>query len=199
LKGKLERALRKRFPKEKVGLLAEILSISGRKKEISYEEIVVRKEVKDELLLFAEGERLLLPNAMKSLAWDDRFLTLRLGEKYKMPNVVEYLVENAGRTGEWDPDYAIERYLREIGENEAGSVMKIFNKVEEKIKGSKLTPETLKESLNELGLKMNIEKVIIELKGGGIISPCLRDSERTGHLQYEINPSCLNRKINNQC
>jgi len=49
-----------------------------------------------------------------------------------------------------------------------------------------VTPDLIEEASEKTGLKSNIGRVIAELKGGGIISPCLRDPLR---LQYEINPS----------
>jgi len=199
VKGRLEEALKRRYPNEDVNLLAEILRKAVKKEKISYEEIDVQEEVKEDLLLFLVGERLLLPNKIwKTLAWDDRVFTPKHGEVYTVPNVVKHLVRKAEETGEWDPEYAVKNYLEEIGEREVDKITKLFRKVKEKVRmgENKLTPEVLKESLNELGFDLNIEKVIIEFKGGGIISPHLRDSLRSKQLKYEINPSCLDK---NQC
>lgn len=64
-----------------------------------------------------------------------------------------------------------------------------FEKAKEEARENKISPHLLKKIENDLGLELKVGRVIAELKGGGIISPCLRESIRTGTIQYEINPS----------
>ena len=196
MKRKLEEALKRRFPDEDVKLLAKILRKAVEKDSIFYEEVDVPEEVKEDLLLFLVNERLLLPDKIwKTLAWDDRIFMLKNGEKYVVPNVVKHLIRKAEETGEWNPEYAVEEYLREIREREKEKIMALFRRIKEKLRfrENRLTPEFLKETMDELGLDLNVEKVIIEFKGGGIISPHLRDSIRSKQLKYEVNPSCLDK------
>ena len=196
MKRKLEEALKRRFPDEDVKLLAKILRKAVEKDSIFYEEVDVPEEVKEDLLFFLVNERLLLPDKIwKTLAWDERIFMLKNGEKYFMPNVVKHLIKKAEETGEWDPEYAVEEYLREIREREKEKITTLFRRIKEKLRfrENRLTPEFLKETIDELGLDLNVEKVIIEFKGGGIISPHLGDSIRSKQLKYEVNPSCLDK------
>jgi len=59
--GNLEEALKERFPGEDVEPIAEILSIAAEKGSVVYDELDMREDVKDDLLLLLEKERLLIP------------------------------------------------------------------------------------------------------------------------------------------
>ncbi len=201
---RLERALEKRFPEEKIVSLARLLSMASEKGKASYEEIKAEKEAKEDLLLLVSSERLLLPTrtsrVSRTLAWEDRLLITKPGETFEMPNVIGYLIKNAEETEEWNPDCAVRSYLEDIGEPEAEKVVKLFLEVKEKVvsseilsKTNKITPELLKESSEKLGLGLEIDKTIAELKGGGIIRPGLRNFSRYG-IRYEINPSLFINK-----
>jgi hypothetical protein len=198
---RLGRILKRKFSGEEVGSLALLLSLASEKGRVSYEEIEGEREKKENLLLLVYNVRLLLPvrtsQVSKTLAWEDRLLITKPGEMYEMPNVIRYLIRHAEETGEWRPDYAVKRYLENIEEPETEKILKLFQKVKERVadskvlsKTNKVTPELLKESSEKLGLELDMDKTIAELKGGGIISPCLRNFSRYG-IQYEINPSLL--------
>jgi hypothetical protein len=198
---KLAQVLKRRFPEEETGSLATLLSIASKKEEVSYEEIKVKKETKDGLLLLAYNKRLLLPirtsQVSRTLAWEDRILTPKPGEKYEMPNVIRYLIRKAEETGQWRPYYAVRRYLEDIGEPEADKILRLFQEVEKKVanskilsKTNKISPQLLKACSEKLGLELDIDKTIAELKGGGIISPYLRNFSRF-RIRYEINPSLV--------
>lgn len=194
---KLKKVLEKMFPEEDTESLAKILSLASKRGKVSYEEIEALKE-REELLLLTYNKRLLLPTrtsqVSKSLAWEDRILVPKTGEAYEMPNVIRYLVRDAEETGEWRPDYAVRKYLKDIEEAEAEKVLKLFQEVKRRVtrseilsKTGKITPQLLKETSEELKLGLDINKTIAELKGGGIISPSLRKFRF--RLLYEINPS----------
>jgi len=187
---RLEEALRRRFPREDIKTLSEVLSFAAKKRKIRYEEITVREDEKLDILLFLEKERLLLPSkTSKSLAWEDRELTPKLGEEYEMPNVIIHLIKKAEETGEWNPNYAVKRYMEDIGEPEAEKILELLNRVKEKAEGKEITPEILEEVSGKLGLRSKLGRIIAELKGGGIISPCLRRFIQRRSVLYEINPS----------
>jgi hypothetical protein len=67
---------------------------------------------------------------------------------------------------------------------------RIFKEIKGDAKGLMVTPEHLLRAADELNLAAEIGRIIAELKGGGIISPCLRDPS---HLLYEINPSLIEK------
>lgn len=189
MKRNLEEALRKRFKGENEETLARIVSLAAEKVKIRYEEIEIQEAEKVDLLLLLEKERILIPfKTSKTIAWEDRILSFKRGEVYEMPNVIRHLIRKAKENGEWDPDYAVKRYLKEIGEEEQEKITVLFNKIKENIIRNKVTPEILLKASEELNLKSKIGTIIAELKGGGIISPCLR---KPSHLLYEINPSLI--------
>jgi hypothetical protein len=191
----LEKALKKRFPGEDVEPIAEILSIAAEKGSIVYDELDMREDVKDDLLLLLEKERLLIPvRTSRALAWEDRMIIFRRGEVFEMPNVIGHLMRYVEKKGEWDPDHAVSRYLEEIGEKVPEEILSLFNKVKADARDYKITPEAILRASEELNLTAEIGRIIAELKGGGIISPCLRDPS---HLLYEINPSLVKREIPN--
>jgi len=50
-----------------------------------------------------------------------------LEEKYEMPHVIRNLVRNAEKNGKWSPDYAIKKYLEDIGESESDKILEFSN------------------------------------------------------------------------
>ena len=187
----LEKALKKRFPREDVRPIAEILSAAARKGRIVYDELEMQEDSREDLLLLLVGERLLLPvRTSRALAWEDRLMTFGSGEAYNMPNVIRHLIANAEETGEWSPDRAVRGYLGEIGETEPDRILSLFHRVRENAVHNRISPEVIMEACGGLNLTAEAGRIIAELKGGDIISPCLRDPSL---LRYEINPSLIER------
>ena len=190
--GELEEVLKERFPGEDVKVIARVLAFAADRGSIRYEEIGLEGDLKVDLLFLLVKERLLLPVwTSRTLAWEDRILTFKSGERYEMPHVIRNLVRNAEKKGRWSSDYAIKKYLKDIGEPESDKILEFFKLIRKNAGGGKVTPDLIEEASEKTGLKSNIGRVIAELKGGGIISPCLRDPL---HLQYEINSSLNDKK-----
>ena len=188
----LEEALKKRFPEDDVKPIAEILSIASEKGSITYDEMGIQEDRKDDLLLL-DKERLLIPaRTSRSLAWEDRMMIFRSGEVFEAPHVIGHLIRYVEETGEWDPDHAVRMYLEEIGEKSPEKILSLFNKVKENSVYNRITPEVMLKASDKLNLTTDLGRIIAELKGGGIISPCLREPSR---LLYEINPSLVKRYI----
>ena len=79
----LERALKVRFPGEEVERVAKLLSEALEKGRITYEQIELSEDVKEDVVLFTYTNRLLLPTRSgKTMAWEDRPLTLTPDECY---------------------------------------------------------------------------------------------------------------------
>jgi len=185
----LEEALKKIFPEEDIKSLLKIIWLAAEKARIYYEEIKMQENLKEDLLLLLEAERILIPfQTSKTIAWEDRVTTFKPGDAYEMPHVIRYLIRKAEETGEWNPSYAVNRYLEEIGEPESVKITVFFDKIKEIVKQKKISPEIILKVSEELNLQSKIGTIIAELKGGGIISPCLRDPSR---LRYEINPALM--------
>ncbi len=158
--------LKRRFPKEKVNALAVMLSLASEKGIISYEEVECDEETKQNLLLLAYKERLLMPvSASKmplSLAWEGRTFTAKRGEKYEMPNVIRHLISYAMETGEWNPEVAVRKYLKEISEVEMEEMVKVFKEIREEAKESgmmKVTPSFVKQICERNKLKIDLNKL----------------------------------------
>ena len=199
---RLREVLKKRYPGEQTSILAAMLALAAEKGKIAYEEISCDDETKRSLLLLAYKERLLLPirtgKAFISLAWEDRTLTAKPGENYEMPNVIRHLIFHAKEKGEWNPETAIKKYLQEIAEPEADKMLKAFKGITEEVNNTtrqcataKITPDTIKRVCEKHGLKINMNRLIVEFKGGGIISPNITNPSKEGTIIYEINPSLI--------
>jgi len=199
---RLREVLKRRYTGEQVSLLAEVLALAAEKGKIAYEEIKCDDETKRNLLLLTYKERLLLPtgttNASISLAWEDRILKAMPGETYEIPNVIQHLILHAKETGEWNPETAVKKYLQEIREPEADKMLNAFKGLIEEVNSLtsqgttvKITPETIKKVCQKHNLKININRLIVEFKGGGIISPNITNPPKEGTITYEINPSLI--------
>jgi hypothetical protein len=199
---RLSEVLKRRYPGEQNNILAEMLALAAEKGKIAYEEIKCDDETKRNLLLLTFKERLLLPtgitNASISLAWEDRTLKAKPGETHEMPNVIQHLILHAKETGEWSPETAVKKYLQEIAEPEADKMLNAFKGIIEEVNNPtrqcttvKITPETIKKVCQKHNIKINMNKLIVEFKGGGIISPNITNPQKEGTITYEINPSLI--------
>jgi len=183
-------ALRGRFPNDWVDALAKILSSGAEKGSIKYEEINLDEDIDILLLLFKN--RMIIPSqTSRSLAWEDRIILLKPGEKYIIPPVIRNLIQYAKITGEWKPELAVAKYLNDIGEEDVERVLEFFRRIREQADGIRVYMDLLLREAEKLGLEQELGRIIAEFKGGGILSPSLRNPSR---FHYEINPSLLDRE-----
>ena len=104
-------------------LLAQILVNACRTGRISYGEIEeIAKDDCEDVLLLAFEWRSLLPirSTRGTLEWGDAVLLIKPGEMYKMPNVLKCLVEEAIQGGQWNPESAVVKNFKIMGESEWG-------------------------------------------------------------------------------
>lgn len=200
---RLREVLKRKFPGEQTSLLAAMLASASEKGIISYEEVDCDEETKRSLLLSAYKERLLLPvktsKNLLSLAWQDRILNAKPGETYEMPNVIRHPINHAKETSEWKPELAVKKYLEEIAEPDADKMLTVFNEIRREIISQKdphtivkITPHMIKQAAEKHGLKVNMNKLIVEFKGGGIINPHINNPNSTKErITYEVNPSLI--------
>jgi hypothetical protein len=188
-KRNLEKALREVLPEEDQAALIETLLLAAEKEKIRNDEIHVPEPVKEDTLILLQSENVLIPfETSKTIAWEDRVLTLRPGEAYQVPHVIRYLLEGAGETGELDAEHAFERYLREVGEPEPEKMTALFNEVLDNVEKGRISAGTLSMLAGELSLGHRMGTIVAVLKGGGVISPCLR---KPSTLSYEVNSFLL--------
>ena len=171
--------------------LLKILYLASQKAVISYEEIekIIGEKKIEDFLLIAEQNKLLLPlTSSRSEAWKDKLLLIRRGEKYKMPNIIKILIENLYKKGEWDTNYAIVAYFKQIGEPYWESMPDFYRMIKQKAKNNKVSAKDIKNVARSFSIEKRTGALIAELKGAGLISPFLKLAPGN-KLLYEINPS----------
>jgi len=57
---------------------------------------------------------------------------------YKMPNVVKYLVENAEKTGKWDPSSVVAEVFKKMGEPNWEKMPMLVKKLEDNAENGKV-------------------------------------------------------------
>jgi hypothetical protein len=185
----LETALKPVFPDEEAEALARLLESFSPHDTIYYENIDLPAEAKDDCILMAFEERLLIPMASApGGAWQDRTLGLSPGTLYIMPRVVKALVDKASETGRFDPDRAVRDVLAEKDDNEAvDRLLDFFNRLKPHAVSYKIEAGLLSALNRESGLDLHETIDLFVLVG--MMSPCTRGPITSGLSWYEINPA----------
>jgi len=189
LTAKLQGVLRELYPGENIEAMARVLAEASRRGWIAYGEIDVEEPERLDLMLLLIEERLLIPKASaKSMAWEDRLARFTPDEVYEMPHAVRSLIQIALERGVWNPREAVKRYLNEIGESKMEEILDLLDRLMKISVDHRVDAEKLRGLAEELSLGREINRIIAELKGGGVLSPTLRDPRR---LRYELNPALM--------
>jgi hypothetical protein len=197
---KLEKALSKLLKHgELTSRLASVLAHVSKRGSISYHEVdkIVHDSTEDVLLLGNEWRLLLPVRTVKSAAWEDRLLICKPGESYEVPNIARYLVEEATKTGHWDPERAITKLFKEMGEPAWEGIPKLVERLGEEAGGYRVTAVQIKKICGELDLGDRVDALIAGLKASGVMSPklgSLAEVAQAGSPLYELNPSLFIRK-----
>jgi hypothetical protein len=183
---------------ELVDPLACVLAHASRRGRVLYHEIEEMANDVEDVLLLGNEWRLLLPvRTLKSAAWEDRLLLCEPGESYEVPNIIRFLVEEASRTGYWDPEPAVTKLFKEMGEPNWEQMPKLVEWLGKQAKDNRITAAQIKMVCNELGLGDRVDALIAELKGSGVMSPklgSLAEVARAGSPLYELNPSLFMKR-----
>ncbi|MBW2057239.1 MAG: hypothetical protein JRJ26_07055 [Deltaproteobacteria bacterium] len=191
----LEKALSKFLNDSKLtGLLAQVLACACEKGRVSYHDVerIANDSLEDVLLLGSEWRLLLPVKTLKSGAWEDRLLPAAPGDLYEVPNIIKYLLEDAGKTGSWNSQYAIIEVFREMGEPAWERMPRLVEGLWDQARDYRITVFQIEKICCELGLGDRVDTLIAELKGSGVMSPklgSLAEVSRTGMPIYEVNPS----------
>jgi len=194
---KLQKALGSFLDSDDADKLALVMGEVAKKGKISYEETgKIINEDPEDILLLGYSWRLLLPvrAAKTGIDWEDRMLIPQTGEIYQMPNVVRHLVENAVKTGNWNPEKAIVEVFNNIGDPDSDKMPLLVGMMASEIKGRRVSGLQLKKICIELGMGERVDALSSELKACGIMSPkfnSLTVMSREGSPIYELNPSLL--------
>jgi hypothetical protein len=175
---------------------SQVLAYAAVKGTVSYQEIKeIIKDDPEDFLLLADKWRLLLPvRTAKSSGWEDRLLIIKNVEVYEIPNVIRYLTREAVKTGIWDPEKAIVKLFKELGDPDFAQIPELVRSIGEEVANHKITGNRIKSICVKLGLGDRVDGIIAELKAAGIISPRLRsvpEVHREGSPIYELNPSVV--------
>jgi len=189
-KQNLTRALNSIYSEKDLEPITRTLILAEQKDLIKNKEIELKPQVKEDLLMILERDRVLIPyKTSKTIAWEDRLLTFQPDEKYEVPNVIRILIKIGEQTGEFDLDHALTCYLDEIGENDPSKILAFFHELVMKVENGMVSAEALSNVSKKLNIESRIGTIIAVLKGGGVISPSLRIPTE---LKYEVNPFILN-------
>ena len=174
--------------------LSQVLAYAAARGAVSCQEIKeIIKDDPEDVLLLADKWRLLLPvRTAKSSGWEDRLLLLKDGEIYEVPNVIRYLVKGALQTGTWDPEKAIIKLFKELGDRDCKKIPGLVRSIAEEAVNHTITGNQIKRICLQLGVGNRVDSLIAELKAAGIISPKLSSIPeviREGSPIYELNPS----------
>jgi len=184
---------------ELVAPLAGVLACASTKGTVSYTELeeIVGDNLEDVLLLGNKWRLLIPTRVVKSSAWEDRPLVCEPGESYELPNVVRYLLQNAGKTGCWDPTYAITEIFKEMEEPAWQQMPELVRELGKQARDYRISASQIKQICTRAGFGDRVDILIAELKSAGVMSPklsSLPEVSRAGSPLYELNPSLFTEK-----
>jgi len=186
----LEAALQPIFSDEEAGYLARLLHSFSPNDTIYYENIDLPDSLKDDYILMAYEERLIVPQSSRpGGAWEDRMLRLEAGALYIMPRVIRQLLNLAESTGTFDPFQAIRQTMAEMDEASVDEYLGYFKRLKSHAVGYKVEGGLL-DTLNQgieppLDLHATVDLFVLL----GMMSPCTRGPITSGLAWYEINPA----------
>jgi hypothetical protein len=184
-------ALGRRFGEKDADSLARLLRQCCDGESVCYADLDIEAESRDDAVLLAWEERLLLPARSHSgSAWADRILSFADDETYRMPRVVTIAVEESTATGRWDFSGAIVEALVEAGENEAEHVVELLSRLRAVSIGREVDIGTVRGVSAELGMDVDMHDMLDRLVRCGVASPSTRRSLYSGVAKFELHP-CL--------
>jgi len=188
---RLASALSGRFAEAEARDLARLLWQSWGPGSACYADLDVAPESKDDAILLACEERLLLPvRSVGGSAWVDRVLSFADDETYRMPHVVTLLVERAMGTGRWDFPAAAADALTESGESAAGRVVELLYRLRSVAPIREVDIGVMQAVSSELGMDVDMHDMLDRLVRSGIASPSTQRSLYAGAAKFEMHP-CL--------
>ncbi len=187
----LKKSLSAQFCSDESQYLAGLLFCSYQVDSITYEELNIDDEVKDDIILLAYEERILLPmKSRRGSAWEDRILSFSKGERYHLPRVVQFLVGDAQASAVWNVDESIGKALVEAGESDIVRMVNYLNDLIEVSPKHEIEVGIMQMISNKLDLEMDMHDTLDRFVRCAIMSPRTQRTIHTGISWYELNP-CL--------
>ncbi len=160
--------------------------------EILKEAAVICSEKADRLaedaVLAMEGWKMILPakyEESRSLAWESQMIKLEKDEPYIIPACIIYAFEHLLSNGEWAWKPAVREYFEEIRDKHVEEAIKALEQiVKNSYSNSFVSASTIDEACKSEKYP-DSSAFIAKLKGGGIISPCLKDALFSASLKLK--------------
>ena len=188
---RLETALGAQLQQNEAENLAKLLAAGLSAEILSYEKIDLPQNQKNDCILTAFEERMLIPvKSGQSPAWEERLLSLCPGETYFMLPVVRKLIERAGKTGKLEAEWAVRESLATEAGKHADGLAKFFGHVRHHAPSHSVEAGLMGTIMRPLEIDLDLHDVIDLFVICGIISPCTRGPMSTGLAWYEVN-ACL--------
>ncbi len=154
-----------------------------------------------ELILTLYWWRMLIPKASSTLSWTTCSPKLSLDEEYEVPPCISYAIAELVKKHYWSYKVAIERYLDSIGEVHKETIIDSIDEIlSTTIYKFYVKASTISHALTNRGLnEKDVNRVIAELKGGGVISPSIQLAIllKIQEPIYELNKALFIKKLKN--
>jgi hypothetical protein len=152
---------------------------------------ILDQETSDVLLL-AFSWRMIMPALQNraSLAWEEAQADLGPAAHWKMLPIISHLVRAACSTGCWQPKRCLPQACTALGHT-LQRIESFISFVRQYAPGLVISANALHAALREARIPADPEKLIIDCKAAGVLSPRLSSFQDTAHHAsplYEINP-----------
>jgi hypothetical protein len=187
-KSNLLNALLNLFSKSDAFLLAEFLNNNLYKETIRYKDIDIVESQKNDLILLAFEERILIPIKSRSgPAWEDKMLDFRNEGHYFIPPVVKAIVNTICDTGEPSCDTAVRKILADVIQKDIDGIIKLLQTTMKHADNYSFETGLLEIFFKASAVDNDLHDIIDIFVIYGIMSPCPQKSLLTGLSWYEIN------------
>ncbi len=190
----LQSALRSRFKTEDAQYLSLLLRPCLEVETIDYTELELPRETKNEYILMAFEERLLIPVQDKEgYGWDDCGLRMEDGERYSMPRLSRVVLKTALSTGRLDSEPAVKELIAVntvSGDRDLDRINKFLQALKRHTNQFRFEAGLMLAISRSMDLKEDLHELVDILVLLGIISPSKKSSIAKGLSWFEINP-CL--------
>jgi len=174
---------------EKVSRMIVELLLAG-KSRITFDEILsIARNIERsgdaenltvESTLVMEGWRLMLPARTKhksSIQWNNRLNRPIPRETYEIPACIAFAFEHLKSQGIWSWRLAVKAYMESIKQPNQQVILDIIDEIVKESQFRRfVSASTIHEACKRHNYSGDVDALIAELKGGGIISPCVEHS-----------------------
>lgn len=197
-KENLQLALQTQFSQEDSHYLNQLLFPCLDRENIVYQEIPIPDELKNEYILMAFEERLLIPvQAKQESCWEERGLKVCSGEMYFMPRLSKNILQLASITGHFEPEPAIRELLQECDQKNIPALIQFIQQLKSCVQSYKIEAPNLLKVAQEFGIVgeellalADLFVILSKTRFLGILSPSPSGTLAQGMAKFEINP-CL--------